>query len=191
MNLFDPSLTFNWHISVLTHNFFSCLGFVLWNSRDFENPAVLKHLYIILICSSLESSSCVWNPHKSKYMLMLEKVQKAFLHCYYKRNDSYYPYMYPTKFLLGMLGLNSLEAIRDRIELSTAVEILCGGIESPEYLEQLSRLYVPDNYLHIQSMTHCSAWCIRHNGVCAQHRYVGCTRHLTHSLSLIQILLFL
>jgi hypothetical protein len=148
---FDPSLTFNRHISVLTRNCFSRLGFVLRNSRDFENPVVLKHLYIILIRSSLESSSCVWNPHESKYILMLEKVQKAFLRCYYKRNYSYYPFMYPTKFLLGMLGMNSLEVRRDRIELSTAVAILRGVVESPEYLEQLSRLYVPDNYLRIRS----------------------------------------
>jgi hypothetical protein len=148
---FDPSLTFNRHISVLTRKCFSHLGFVLRNSREFGNLAVLKNLYMTLIRSSLESSSVIWNPHESKYILMLEKVQKAFLRSYYKRSYGYYPFMYPTKFLLGMLGMNSLEARRDRIELSTALAILRGGMESPEYLEQLSRLYVPDNYLRIRS----------------------------------------
>jgi hypothetical protein len=43
------------------------------------------------------------------------------------------PFMYPTKFLLGMLGMISLEARRDRMELSSAVTILRVGMESPEY----------------------------------------------------------
>jgi hypothetical protein len=75
----------------------------------------------------------------------------TFLRCYDNQNYGYYRFMYPIKFLLGMLGMNSLEARRDRIEFSTAMAILRGGVESPEYLEQLSRLYVPDNYLRIRS----------------------------------------
>jgi hypothetical protein len=37
--------------------------------------------------------------------------------------------------------VSTLEATRDRIELSNAVAILRGGVESPEYLEQSTHLY--------------------------------------------------
>jgi hypothetical protein len=47
--------------------------------------------------------------------------------------------MYPKKFLLGMLGMNSLEVRRARLELSTAIAILRGRMDSPECVEQLSR----------------------------------------------------
>jgi hypothetical protein len=148
---FDPFLTFNAHISALTRNCFSRLGFVLRHSREFMNPEVIKSLFISLVRSTLETSACVWNPHEAKYRLMLENVQKAFLRCYYKRLHGYYPFMYPTMFLLGMLGMISLEVRRARIDLSTAMSVLRGGKDSPECLDQLSRLFVPDKYLRIRA----------------------------------------
>jgi ribonucleases P/MRP protein subunit RPP40 len=143
---FGPFLMFNAHISALTRNCFSRLGFVLRHSREFMNPEVIKSLFISLVRSTLETSACVWNPHEAKNRLMLEKVQKAFLRCYYKRLHGYYPFMYPTMFLLGMLEMNSLEVRRARIDLSTAMSVLRGGMDSPECLDQLSRLFVPDKY---------------------------------------------
>jgi hypothetical protein len=48
-------------------------------------------------------------------------------------------------FLLGALEMNSLEVRRTRLEIVTATKILQGHIDSPEYVERLSRLYVPNN----------------------------------------------
>jgi hypothetical protein len=51
--------------------------------------------------------------------------------------------------------MNSLEVRRARIDLSTAMSILRGGTDSPECLDQLSRLFVPDKsgikYLRIRA----------------------------------------
>jgi hypothetical protein len=148
---FDSALTFNEHIMAITKSCFSRLGFVLRNLRDFHNPKVMKLLYVSLVRSTLETNACVWCPHEAKYKLMLEKVQKAFLRFYYRRLHGYYPFLYPTNFLLGALEMNSLEVRRTRLEIVTATKILQGHIDSPEYVERLSRLYVPDNYLRIRT----------------------------------------
>lgn len=144
---FDPGLTFNGHIAELTKHSFSRLGFVLRNMRDIHNPCVMKILFTVLVRSKLESSACVWSPHEAKYRLMIEKVQKAFLRYLYRRVHGYYPFLYPTKFLLGMLGMCSLEVRRQKDQMIFAIKVLRGHTQCPELLEQLSRLFVPENYV--------------------------------------------
>lgn len=143
---FDQKLTFHDHIATVAKQSFQRLGFVLRNCRDFRTAHAIKVIFNALVRSKLETSSCVWNPHETTYALVLEKVQKAFLRNLYKRLHGYYPYLYPTTFLLGCLGYNSLEVRRARNQLAIACKTLRGSIDAPELLEALSRLYVPDNY---------------------------------------------
>ncbi|KAF9808149.1 hypothetical protein SFRURICE_008652 [Spodoptera frugiperda] len=143
---FDQKLTFHDHIATVAKQSFQRLGFVLRNCRDFRTAHAIKVIFNALVRSKLETSSCVWNPHETTYVLVLEKVQKAFLRNLYKRLHGYYPYLYPTKFLLGCLGYNSLEVRRARNQLAVACKTLRGSIDAPDLLEALSRLYVPDNY---------------------------------------------
>lgn len=143
---FDQQLTFHDHIVTLTKECYQRLGFVLRNSRDFRNMEVVKLIFSALVRSKLEACASVWHPHEAKYTLMLEKVQKAFLRYLYKRIYGYYPYMYPTQFLHGCLGYNSLEVRRAHAQLRIMVKILHGRVDAPDLGEQLCRLYVPDNY---------------------------------------------
>lgn len=143
---FDRELTFHDHIVALAKESFRRLGFILRNSKDFQNFHVIRLMFASLIRSKLESAMCVWNPHESKYILMLEKVQKAFLRYLYKRINGYYPYMYPTKFLLGCLGYNSLEVRRERHQMVVMCKILRGKIDAPDLHGDLLRLFTPDKY---------------------------------------------
>lgn len=145
--IFDRKLTFHDHVTALAKESFRRLGFVLRNARDFKSDHVVCLIFSALVRCKLESSACVWHPHESTYALMLEKVQKAFLRFLYKRRFGYYPYMYPTKFLLGCLGYNSLEVRRANIQLTTACKILHGKIDASDLSDALCRLYVPNNYL--------------------------------------------
>lgn len=147
---FDRKLTFHDHITSLARECFRRLGFVLRNSRDFASDGVIRVLYSALVRTKLETSACVWNPHESTYALILEKVQKAFLRSLYKWVHGYYPFMYPTKFLLGCLGYNSLEVRRANDQLITACKILRGRINSSELNSELCRLYTPNNYCRIR-----------------------------------------
>ncbi|XP_047998776.1 uncharacterized protein LOC125236121 [Leguminivora glycinivorella] len=112
---FDGELTFHDHINSLAKESYRRLGFVARNIKDFNNTGVIKLVYTALVRCKLEASACVWSPSEAKYKLMLEKVQTAFLRFLYKKLYGYYPFMYPTKFLLGVLGFNSLEVCRERL----------------------------------------------------------------------------
>lgn len=52
--------------------------------------------------------------------------------------------MYPTSFLLGCLGYNSLEVRRHYHQMVTMCKVLRGRIDAPNLLNKLSRLFVPD-----------------------------------------------
>ena len=131
--VFDRKLTFHDHITTVAKDSFRRLGFVLRNARDFQNAHVVQLLYSTLVRSKLESSSCVWNPYEAKYVLLLEKVQKAFLRFLYKFRFGYYPYLYPTKFLVGHLGCNMLQTRRAYDQLSIMLKICRGTTDAPDH----------------------------------------------------------
>lgn len=141
---FDNKLTFHHHIQTLAVECFKRLGFVMRNCKDFTDVHTMKLLYMALIRSKIETSACVWNPHEKLYTLMLEKVQKRFLRTLYRKNYSY-PFLYPSKFLMGTLGFNSLETRRLHQQLIMFIQILRGRLNSPELLSGMSRLCVPEN----------------------------------------------
>lgn len=143
---FDRNLTFHDHVTALAKESFKRLGFVLRNARDFRNDQVVCLIFGALVRSKLEASACIWNPYESKYTLMLEKVQKAFLRFLYKRRYGYYPYLYPTKFLLGCLGYNSLETRRAMDQISVACKVFHGKIDVSDLSDELCRFFVPNNY---------------------------------------------
>lgn len=143
---FDRKLTFHTHITTVAKECYQRLGFVLRNCQDFNNIGVIKLIFSSLVRSKLEASACVWHPYESTYTLLLEKVQKAFLRYLYKRLFGYYPFMYPTKFLLGTLGYNSLEVRRHKDQLVTMLKILRGTIDAPDLSDQLCRVFAPNNY---------------------------------------------
>lgn len=144
---FDAKLTFNQHIISLAKDCYKRLGFIIRNAKDFRDPKVIQLLYSALVRSKIESASVIWNPHEKSYTLLLEKVQKAFLRFLYKKMYGYYPFLYPTKYLLGMSGLNSLQVRRYIELLSNACQTLRGESDCSDLVARTCRLFVPDKYL--------------------------------------------
>jgi hypothetical protein len=142
--VFDTRLSFHEHILSLAADCYRRLGFVIRNLRNFNDPLAIKLVYNALVRTKLEAASIVWLPYESTYALMLEKVQKAFLRFLYKKIYGYYPFLYPTKYLLGTLGYNSLEVRRTLSLLLTACRVLRGESDCPELVCRLVRLFVPD-----------------------------------------------
>ncbi|XP_022827048.1 uncharacterized protein LOC111356795 [Spodoptera litura] len=116
--------------------------------REFDNITAIKLVYMTLVRSKLESASLVWSPHEVTYALMLEKVQKAFLRFLYRKRFGYYPFLYPTKFLLGMLRFNSLEVRRNYSLMTMSCKTLRGESDCPEIVGQVVRLSVPRLLTH-------------------------------------------
>lgn len=144
---FDRSLKFNDHVAITAKESYRRLGFVLRNANDFRDPHVIRLLYNTLVRSKLEASVCVWNPYHDSYTTMLEKVQKAFLRNLYRKLYGYYPYLYPTAFLQGQLGFNSLKTRRAFDQFKTCAKILRNDIDSIDLHDRLLNFFVPDNYI--------------------------------------------
>lgn len=147
--VFSQELTFREHINKICKKAYRNLGFVLRQSQGFTNITTLRVLYDALVRSHLEHSAFIWAPHEAKYSVMLERIQNKFTrHLYYKLYGVYplYPLMYPTLFVLGMVGYNTLRVRREFSLAAYVVKLLRGVAHNPGVLRHL-QLYVPDRYV--------------------------------------------
>jgi hypothetical protein len=62
----------------------------------------------------------------------------------------YYPYLFPSKFIQGMLRYESLESRRRMYLGKHLFKLLVGFLHNPEILEEF-RFRVPPNYLRLRS----------------------------------------
>ncbi|KAJ8726030.1 hypothetical protein PYW07_000728 [Mythimna separata] len=117
--------------------------------RDFTNIKAVIALYNALVRSQLESNAVIWAPHESKYRLMMERVQNKFVRYLYLRLYGVYPFyplMYPTLFILGMVGYHELRVRRDLALISYIFKVLRGKVHNADILGQVG-LCVPDRYV--------------------------------------------
>jgi Reverse transcriptase (RNA-dependent DNA polymerase) len=141
---FEAGWRFDRHIADICNRSSRMLGFVMRNARHFNNLFVLRVLYGALVRSILESGSEIWCPSEAKYCLLIERVQKKFLRHLYLREYGFYPFLYPSAFLLGMLGYRSLETRRKVCLIKHFSGLLKGRVDNPGILEEL-RLWVPEH----------------------------------------------
>lgn len=137
----EPDLSFRKQIIETCKKAFQNLGFVLRQTNIFYNAATVKALYNALVRSRLEFGAIIWNPHETKYNLMIEKIQNKFTRYLYLKEYGVYPFyplMYPTLFVLGMVGYTKLE-VRRNLALATYVfKVLRGMLHNPGVLESLA-----------------------------------------------------
>lgn len=150
----DVELTFNQHIVEVCNKAFKSLGFVMRQTARFQDRDAIVALFYSLVRSKLEYNAIVWDPHEKTYRLMLERVQRKFVRYLYKKLYGYYPFLYPSLFVVGMVGMNTLELRRKCALLVHYYHLLNGQINNPCALEQCS-LAVPDR------MRQSRACCIR------------------------------
>lgn len=142
----SSDLTFRAHILAICKKAFQSLGFILRQSKDFRNPKAVKGLYNALVRSRLETASIIWNPHEVKYSLMLEKIQNKFLRYLYLKEYGVYPFyplMYPTLFVLGMVGYYKLEVRRNLALAKYVFLVMRGQAHNPQVLAALP-LVIPN-----------------------------------------------
>ncbi|KAF9809398.1 hypothetical protein SFRURICE_003495 [Spodoptera frugiperda] len=127
---FVSELHFRKHIMDVCKKAYRNVGFILRQANQFSNIAAVRALYEALVKSHLEYNAGVWSPHENKYKLMVER----------------YPLLYPTLFVLGMVGYYKLEVRREVALASYLFKMLRGKTHNPALLEEL-RLCVPDEYV--------------------------------------------
>ena len=90
------------HIENTISSALRILGFIIRNSRDFQNLETLRLLYFSLVRLKLEYASFVWCPTYKIHSANLERVQRRFLKYMVFRQDGIYPAVgYPHQDLLN------------------------------------------------------------------------------------------
>jgi hypothetical protein len=77
---------------------------------------------------------------------MLEKVQRKFARFIYKRMYGYYPYLFPSLFVLGMVGLDSLELRRKLLLIVHYYSLLHGTTDNPCVLGRVGLAVPPPSF---------------------------------------------
>lgn len=133
-------LHFRKHIELVCKKAYRNLGFFLRQAREFTNIVAIRALYEALVRSHLESNAIVWAPHEAKYSFMLERIQNKFVRFVYLKLYGVYPFyplMYPTLFVLGMVGYNKLEVRRELAIAIYVFKLLRGRVHNPGVLSQV------------------------------------------------------
>jgi len=86
----------------------------------YKNPTILLNLYKSLVRPHLDYCSPVWNPHYSKDIHLLERVQHRFTHLFSELRSL------PYEERLRQLGLWSLEERRNRTDLIELFKLVKG-----------------------------------------------------------------
>lgn len=141
--ILDHNLSFKNHIEFVTTRAKSRLAWIRRFSKDFNDPWVLKKLFMTFVLPILEYASQVWSPSYEYQIGNLESVQKHFL-LYalrkFKWQDRFRLPSYKHRLLL--LDMNTLEDRRNISRICFVHSLLTGSITSPHLLHEL-KLKIP------------------------------------------------
>lgn len=112
----DCKLSFIPHISAVSMRCHRLLGYIFRSSRGLSSVS-FRLLYISLVRSLLEYACVVWSPYYNVHELLLERVQKKFLH--------YYIYRYPN----SSASLDSLKQRRHQADSRFLQKLISGDVD--------------------------------------------------------------
>lgn len=144
----DTKFDFREHVTNICEAANKSLGFIIRTSSQFGNLDVARVLFNCYVRSKLEYAAIIWDPHTDKQNITVERVQRKFARYLYKRQYGYYPYLYPSLFVYGMVGLETLCLRRKLHLLIHYLRILHNKVDSPVLLESLDILVpsrIPQN----------------------------------------------
>ena len=148
------------------------LGIIYRNyAANMVNPTITLRLYVTLVRPCLEYAAQVWNPHLTKDINNLEKVQKFALRICSKRyHDSY-------ESLLDLLEIPTLRNRRLYVTLCTFYKI----INELVYFPWFSIMPLPSS-----SIRHCHPHCFKTFARCngLKYSFVLSAVHLWNNLPL-------
>lgn len=135
---FDSQLSFNDHTSNVIQSSLKMLGFIVRNTRSFNNIEALKSLYFSLVRSRLEYCTVVWSPFYKYVMSGLENVQRRFVKLLYLKAHKQYPSRGISQdLLLNEFNVESLMSRRIVNDIGFLFKIMSGKIDCPELLSQI------------------------------------------------------
>ena len=141
--IFDPKLSFIYHINMVIKSSYKQLGFIIRNSKSFTDIKTLKTLYFAFVRSRLEYASVVWCPGYELYINCLERVQRRFLKYLTFNCDCAYPERgTPQSALLNRFDINLLSTRRKLAGFVFLYKLLNNLLDSPSLLSNIN-FHVP------------------------------------------------
>lgn len=111
-------------------------------TSQFPDCRAVRSLYNAYVRSTLEYGAIAWDPREKYYEMMVERVQRKYAREIYRRMYGYYPYLYPSLFVSGMVGLDTLNFRRKLLLMMHYYSVLNNEIDNPAALGMMS-LAVP------------------------------------------------
>jgi hypothetical protein len=137
----DEKLDFVTHIDTMVAKARKMLGFIMRASHDFKDPYALKCLYVTLVRSKLEFSSCVWNPNYGVHVKKIERIQEKFIKFALRRMGWENVFSLPPyENRCRLINLNTLERRREISCIMFIRDLLCGRVVCPYLLNQINFL---------------------------------------------------
>ena len=137
--VFDGKMSFAAHIDATVNGAMRALGFIIRNSKHFDDLETVKLLYFAFVRSKLEYASVIWSPGYSIYSALLESVQRRFLKFLaFKTDGTYPPIGFSNQALLDRFTISSLAARREYTSLTFLVKLVNKVIDCPAVLSQLN-----------------------------------------------------
>lgn len=143
--ILDQELTFKDHILSICKSADRTLGFIMRTAYNFTDIKVVVMLYNAYVRSKLEFDAIVWDPYEKKYKMIVERIQRRFCRYLYKRTYGYYPFLFPSLFVVGMVSMCTLELRRKLALLVHFIGVLRQQVDNPIVLSGIG-LYVPSLY---------------------------------------------
>jgi len=129
--LLDEKLTFELHFNRILNKANSMLGFVKRWAKEFDDPYVIKSLYISLVRPNLEYASQIWSPYYICHIKRIEAIQKNFLRFSLRKLNWENPMILPPyNNRLKLIDLKSLEARRIIADITFLFQVYNGLIDS-------------------------------------------------------------
>lgn len=179
MVTFDNKLAFLLpHINKLINSLYRTLGFIICNSRDFDNIETVKLPYFSYVRYRLEYASLIWLPYYNVHINRLESIQRRVLKYLSYKITGLYPVIgFPHNNLLSCFSFNFLKDRRTAAGQILLHTIINGTIDCPNifklFLLHVLRTSATHNYMLLVKMSRTNLMknspmvkiCERHNNV--------------------------
>jgi len=139
---YDLQLSFKTHMVNITNKALKMYGFVIRNSKYFNDIGCIRKLYVSYVRSILEYCSIIWSPYYINHSYHIEKVQNKFLrYIYYKKNGIYQLHI-PKEDVMKTYNLKSLEDRRKAASIIFLYKLIHNLINDSVLLAHLN-FHVP------------------------------------------------
>ncbi|XP_039274999.1 uncharacterized protein LOC120349106 [Nilaparvata lugens] len=125
------------HISVITGEARSLLGFIFRSTRDFSSPESLLVLFRALVLPVLEYGSIIWAPYHLYQINLLQSVQRRFVRMLSCRMGFKY-FEVPVEEIKGHFHLLPLVLRWEHNDLVLLFKTVNGYLDCPELLASIN-----------------------------------------------------